>query len=372
MRHYAHTVDNVSVSHGGPSRTIPALCKSVADAGEERCVTLLALMGDSQLGQHPRVDLFDVPGRINRGFYQSLVHLHQQKPIALVHDHGQWLRVNHAAASFASKLDLPRIVSPRGMLTPWARRHNRMKKKIAWGLFARRDLMRANLLHATSTQEADNLRALGWKREIAIIPNGVQAPHQLPERTPQSTAYVLFLGRIHKVKGIHDLLEAWKTLRPNGMELMIAGPDEQGMMARISLPDSVRYVGSVKDANKWELLRNAELLVLPSYSENFGVAVAESLVCETPVIATRGTPWSMLPEKGCGWWVESGAKSIAQALNEALSLSSNQRDEMGKVGRDYAVETYSWSAIGYRMTQVYDWLLDGGHPPDTVQSSCGS
>jgi hypothetical protein len=91
----------------------------------------------------------------------------------LIHDNGLWLRHNHQLARLAALAGIPRVVSTRGMLEPWAMNHKRWKKRLAWWLYQRRDLQRAVALHATARSEADHLRQLGLRNAISIIPNGV-------------------------------------------------------------------------------------------------------------------------------------------------------------------------------------------------------
>ncbi|GAG43150.1 unnamed protein product, partial [marine sediment metagenome] len=209
-------------------------------------------------------------------------------------------------------------MSTRGMLEPWAIRHKRWKKRLAWWLYQRRDLMRAACLHATAPSEAHNIRALGLGVPICMIPNGVD----LPEIDPMAGGgryegpgheghkVALFLGRIHPKKGLPMLIEAWARIRPPNWVLWIAGPDESDHQTELaqrvvaaSLSQVVLFLGPLDDPKKRSALLNANLLILPTHSENFGMVIAESLAHGLPVLTTTGAPWSMLPERGCGWWV---------------------------------------------------------------------
>jgi len=183
----------------------------------------------------------------------------------------------------------------------------------------------------------------------------------------------LFLGRIHPVKGLKNLVEAWHRVRPAGWHCILAGPDKAGhqteleaLLRQRNLASVFEFPGMMEDEQKWALLREADLFVLPSFTENFGISVAEALACGVPVITTKGTPWRNLVDHRCGWWVDIGVEPLAAALRKATSLSDQQRYEMGQRGRRLIAEKYSWPKIGREMKAVYEWVLNGGTPPACV------
>lgn len=298
----------------------------------------------------------------------------------VLHHAGVWTAFNHASASFAHRRRIPLVCSPRGMLDDWSLRHSRIKKRIAWRLYAHRDLKRVDLFHATSNMEADFIRKLGFKQPIAVIPNGVEFPSNQPSPqvsglSPQSSVLrsALFLSRLNPKKGIPRLLEAWASIRPEGWRLDLAGPDERGyravlekQVAALGLGDAVRFLGNVADADKWALYRAADLFVLPTETENFGIVVAEALACGTPVLTTQGAPWSGLVDEGCGWWVENTSEGIRDGLASALVTDPATLRAMGERGRAYVRKEYDWNPIGERMLAAYAWLLNGGIRPEFV------
>jgi glycosyltransferase involved in cell wall biosynthesis len=260
------------------------------------------------------------------------------------------------------------------MLSSWAARHHRWKKQIAWVLFQRRDFAGASLLHATSRQELEDCRRAGFGGPIAVIPNGVELP--IAEDAPamkRETRVALCVARLHPVKGLINLVEAWNKVRPSGWKMIVAGGDENGhqavLEARIAacgLADTFEFLGAVARDVTRALYQEAELFILPSHSENFGMGIAEALSHAVPVITTQGTPWHDLIEHRCGWWEEVGAEPLARALLEATGLSPEEREEMGKRGRELVARKYSWLRVAAEFKAIYSWLLAEGERPNCV------
>lgn len=309
-------------------------------------------------------------------FRRELERLCRTARPALVHNHGLWVPLNHWAGSIGRLVGLPVIVQPHGMLEPWALNHKGWKKKLAMALFQRRDLESASLLLATSSVEYENIRRLGLRKPVAIIPNGVNlAGAALPATAApaERPRVALFLSRVHPVKGLFNLVSAWTQLAPVGWRLRIAGPDEAGHLKEVlalvkglGVQESVDYVGAVDGADKSALYNAADVFVLPTFSENFGVVVAEALAHGVPVITTRGAPWADLETFGCGWWVDIGVEPLVHALRKAMALSDDERHAMGARGRDY-VRRYDWDDIARQTMDVYRWVLGQGQVPECVR-----
>lgn len=382
-----HTIASLKSTSGGPSRTVTSLCNALGQKGGN--VSLLTMDRPAELAScvepdYKVVNLRTVSGpnipllkaRYPFGHFKEISVMHSDIPLQIIHDHGLWLPCNHAVAAVANRIGLPYVVSPRGMLEPWALNYKSLKKNFVWKLWARSDLRSATAFCATSVKEAENIRALGFKQPIAVIPNGVHLPPFPKVSTPKKNGNrkALFLSRIHPVKGVCELVDAWAKVRPPGWELLIAGPDEGGhgdvVRRRIinhGLGSSIRMIGSVEDDEKWLLYRESELFVLPTFSENFGVVVAEALSMETPVITTKGAPWEALVQHGCGWWVDFGVEPLAQALSDATVLSDDVLFAMGKRGRILVEREFAWEEIAAKMMQFYLWLLDMAEKPDFVR-----
>ena len=197
---------------------------------------------------------------------------------------------------------------------------------------------------------------------------------------------VLFLSRIHPKKGLLDLVRAWAAIQNSKFKIqnsesggrprwrvVVAGGDEGGHLqelkaeiGKLNLGDVFEFIGPVEGAAKWELYRQADLFVLPSHSENFGIVVAEALACGVPVIASRGTPWEDLVTHRCGWWPAIGSEPLAAALREALSRTDEERRAMGARGRELVQAKYGWPGAAEQMQAVYQWMLKQAAKPDWV------
>ena len=369
---------------GGPSRTVPALSSALGAEGMSVTLVTLDCCGESgrKFAPPPPVRTEFVrctaPGlkqaRWTPQFDARLRACCLTAGATILHDTGLWLPTNHAAASVARKLRLPFIVSPRGMLTQWSMAYRGWKKKLAWRLYQRRDLESAQILHATSREELDGFRAVGLRQPVALVPNGVEFPpwKELPPReTPTRT--VLVLCRIHPVKGLLNLVEAWASLRPEGWQVLLAGKDEGGHQREVEtairdhhLEKAFSFCGPVDGDDKWPLYREADLFALPSHTENFGLVVAEALACGLPVITTQGTPWRELHAQRCGWWVPLGTEPLANALREATGLTDADRRAMGRRGRRLIESNYGWPLVAKKMVAVYGWMLGQNAKPDWI------
>ncbi len=185
---------------------------------------------------------------------------------------------------------------------------------------------------------------------------------------------VVFLSRIHPKKGIVNLLQAWKNAKlPKNWKLLLIGPDEKSHsvevnqeIERLGLRQDVSLVGNVDDSEKWKWLFNGDLFVLPSFSENFGIVIAEAMLAGLPVITTTKTPWQVLRREKMGWWVEPNVDDLTTALVEASLLSTEQRREYGTRCKLYAQQHFSWDNAAKKMNEAYRWLLD----PQSTKPDC--
>jgi glycosyltransferase involved in cell wall biosynthesis len=284
------------------------------------------------------------------------VFLKEEQP-DLVHINGIWNPQNWGFHKTAQELGIKIILSPHGMLEPWILAHNPWKKKLALFIYQRKAICRANYLVATAEMEKDNILQLGFSNPISIIPNGIDLSEVKKVKTVYGTKKIVFLSRIHPKKGIELLLEAWRNIDTKGWTLEIAGNGEEAyieILTQIALDlKNVHFVGPQYGEAKWDFLRSADVMVLPTYSENFGIVVAEALAVGVPVITTKGTPWEDLETYQCGWWIELSIEKLKEALLEVLIISSDDLKDMGFRGRDLIITNYSITNIAKCMSDFY-------------------
>jgi glycosyltransferase involved in cell wall biosynthesis len=371
------TIAGLGKEFGGPSRSVPALAAALGSLGADVELITSAPAGSEAPLLPPqtlvRSHLVDPASRRTRwfvpgnAFAATLRARCAGRRDTVIHDHGIWLPSNHAVAVAARRLDTPRIVSPRGMLSSWALTASGLKKKAAWTLYQRGDLMRAAALHATSESEAADCRRTGYQGRIDVVANGTEFPPACddvktsPLVSERVRRTVLYLGRVHPVKGLTTLIDAWAQVRPVGWRLLIAGQDADGYAAELQqriaangLQEDVQVLGAVDGTDRWALYRSADLFVLPSHSESFGIVIAEALASGVPVLTTRGTPWSEIATQRCGWWIDIGLVPLVDTLRTALATPSAELHAMGDRGRSLAESKYTWDGVAREMLSFYE------------------
>ena len=370
-------VSTISDEAKGPTYSILRLSDELADMGNN--VALLALkvplqavpertfitifpfgLGPKKLGLSPKLRKW-------------LIQKSADNLIQIMHSHSIWMMPGIYAEQSAKKHKIPLLVSPRGAMSKWAMNYGSPAKKLFWPLVQRPALKSVSCFHATSFSEYQDIRRNGFRQPVAIIPNGIDIP-SLKSRNISSTRNLLFLGRIHPVKGIDDLLRAWHIVSPKfpSWNLQIVGPDSdehlkdlKGLVTKLGI-SRVKFLGLLQGERKIMAYQNAELYVLPSHSENFGVTVAEALASGIPAIVSKGAPWSDLEKNRAGWWIEPGVDSLVQCLNEVLKLSSEELSGMGSNGREWMRQSFSWVKIAKQMQVTYLWLRGCGNKPSWV------
>jgi len=348
--------------YGGPAVSVSELATALGRAGID--VGLWA--ADQSAVTTPLMSKITCVRKLNGTVEKALEYFGKAD---VLHDNGIWLPHNHRLVGFGKRHVIARIVSTHGTLMPKARNYRRWKKSLAWFLYQRRDLARANCHHVTSGIEAECIERLALQVPIAIIPNGVAIPQE-SELARATTEFrrsrgngrktALFLGRIHPIKGLPMLVEAWARLKPHDWRLCIAGPDEAGHRKAIErlvnarrLDDMVVFAGPISHEKKSLAYAAADLFVLPTHSENFGLAIAEALAHGLPVVTTKGAPWPMLTEHRCGWWVEPDVTGITEGLRLAFALGERELQDMGARGRQLVRDQLGWEHVTKRFVTLY-------------------
>jgi len=255
----------------------------------------------------------------------------------------------------------PVVWSPRGGLIRW-QGATKPRAKAAWEGVCRAVAPKHLVLHVTSAEEAQKSEARMPGFKAVVVPNGVSVPAEAPHRAGEALR-LLYLGRLHPIKGVENLIAACAKLeeslgRPFTLTVAGGGDAEYEMALRAQaapLAERVRFLGEVGEAQKEELFASTDVLVAPSYSENFGLAIAEALAHGLPVIAGRGTPWRGLEEQGAGLWVDNDAETLARAIAQASAMPLA---EMGARGRRWVEEAFGWDNVAKQMMDVYRDLLE--------------
>jgi poly(glycerol-phosphate) alpha-glucosyltransferase len=312
-----------------------------------------------------------------------------------------WLYPSIATKNYSRKNNRPYLISPHGMLDPWALKNSRWKKKIVYALFERAHLRGARCLRALCASEANSMRRLQLKNDIAVIPNGIDLPAAVTLSQPPWKNFVepgkkvlLFLSRIHPKKGLVNLLKAWaqnrKTESGNQKAeewvLAIAGWDQGGhelelkrlatelelVWSDVRTPGpkgkfpGVIFLGPQFNAAKSACYRHCDAFVLPSFSEGLPMVVLEAWANSKPVIMT---PECNLPEgfsAGAALKVETTEASLVAGLNELQRMTDAERRAMGNRARELVVARFTWSQIAQQLSAVEQWILGGGAKPDCV------
>jgi glycosyltransferase involved in cell wall biosynthesis len=434
-----HVISGISRESGGPSRSSQGLVAAQCAAGVDAYIWPLDNV-DPWISGGRKVEVIGGGGpwrfKIPSSTSASDLNL---KSFDLVHVHGIWDLRLHKIVVACRKARVLYIIAPRGMLEPWSLKQKRLKKRIARFLYQDKDLKYAAALHATAASEEAQFRALGFKNNVIVSPNGVNLPVAScaveGQRSKVGQRRALFVSRMHKKKGVLELVEAWikaihfptPTSNSNSdwvcelvytkssdeeqayeqqvkdrilalgmsykekMEVEDGGARWRIVMSSstsgINLKPDFILTGSLDDEKKWEAYYRADLFVLPTYSENFGIVVAEALWAGAPVITTKGTPWAELLGNGdsakvagdqgdggretgrAGWWIDIGVEPLAEALREAMNRTNEERRAMGENGRKLVEAKYTWPAIAEQMKAAYAWILNGGQLPPFVRVS---
>jgi glycosyltransferase involved in cell wall biosynthesis len=370
-------VASINAEASGPSQSVPGLCQALAQRHVD--VTLHVLgPADQRVGATFELQAHRSLPILRRLGFSPLMRRALGRDAGsanILHNHGLWMMPNVYPAWAVRGTRCQIVVSPRGTLSGWALARSAWKKRIFWRTLQSETITKAVCLHATAEAEYDEIRRFGLTAPVAVIPNGIDIPPVARSAPRSDKRKLLFLGRVHPVKGVDHLLRAWRNVQEQfgDWELHIVGPDEGGhgrLMQDLSRQlgaERVLFAGPLYGDEKSQMYRAADLLVLPSRSENFGNVVAEALAHGVPAIVSKAAPWEALTQLGCGWWHDIGEGPLTEALRTALALSPTKLRGMGSCGRAFAERDLSWSRIGEMMHLTYQWVLGGGTAPDWVR-----
>lgn len=379
-------VPSISLVYGGPSQMVLGLSEALANQGID--VTILTTNSNGDAGQLPLDVPLGIP--IQQKGYQIIYFpcspfrrykfsldllkwlINHASNYDIAHIHALFSPISTAAATVARYCQLPYIMRPLGTLDPADLQKKKLLKKIYGNCLERANLLGSVAVHFTTEQEAKISHRYGVKTNDLVIPLGVNLPDYFPPvgHTRQQLGIandvplVLFMSRIDPKKGLELLLESAEKLVKKGVEfkLVIAGSNPQDPIYEKKIQEKITnsclakqttITGFVQGELKLGLLQDADLFVLPSYYENFGIAVAEAMAVGTPVVISQGVYiWPDVQKAAAGWVTSMDIEDLTNTLEEAI-FNQNERQKRGQNARELVVKNYLWPTIAQQMINAY-------------------
>lgn len=363
-----------SQAYGGTTRSGYGLCRGLAQVGCEVRVLTTDTDGLRRTLDVAKDREAEVDGLRVRYCHKRLRHSVSPAMLQVCPNYVKWADVVHLSAVysfptfptlfFSRLFNKPVVWSPRGALQRWEG-SSRITLKSIWesicGKLAGKNKL---VLHATSHREAEeSLKRFPGMRAV-VIPNGVEIPEDVKRTDSNGKLRLLYLGRLHPIKGIDALLEACGIVGKQSPDwhLRIAGSGSPSYVRflkskaqQLRLLQQVEFLGEILDEEKETLFAESDVALVPSHVENFAMVVAESLAHAVPVIASKGTPWNALETNRCGLWVDNHPESLADAI---CAIRAMPLQEMGQRGRKWMERDFSWKSASVEMLRVYRECVD--------------
>lgn len=388
-----HVIPSLAKVKGGPTQILLEVVSALRDKG---CDTEIVTTNDNgaevldvplfQRVEYERVPVWFLPRTflpMKEFIFSTALTDWLQKQLHhydLVHTHYLFSYAPTCAAFLARRQKIPYIVTPYGMLTPWALQHQRLKKQ-AYSIIERHNLNQAVAIHCATELEAQDVRNYQVKTPSFVVPYGVHLPayqFQAKQRLrqlyniPLETPIVLFLSRLHPKKRPDLLLQALSKLASlnTDFHLILAGSGDSDyltylthLISSLGLAKQTTVPGFVTGVDKNLLIQGSDLFVLPSFSENFGIAVAEAMAARLPVIVTPGVQIAPdIAQANAGLVIQGELDALVMAIQELLA-SPSRRMELGENGKRLVNQRYSWNAIAGNLDTVYTAILQGKRLP---------
>ncbi|MGU3472493.1 glycosyltransferase [Paenibacillus sp. D51F] len=382
-----HVIANLAPRYGGPAKAGLEMAAVLAAKGHE--VTIFTTNQDGDGVLDVPVDTPVVKNGVTIRYFPVIqpkfwrtspamaLALNKEIPkFDIVHIHSLYLFHGMAAGHFARKHGVPYIVRPHGTLDPVMHARHRGRKRIMETLFENRNIRLADALHYTTEEELVLAKPYVHGSSGFVVPNGVNTSEyaDLPMKGSFRRGYrlldgkkmLLFFSRINFKKGLDILVEAFRDIhrRHPDTVLVLTGPDDENYgqkvkewLAKANLSDFVIFTGMLTGRDKLAVLRDADVFILPSYTENFGISVVEAMACEVPVvISDKVNIWREVVQEGAGRAVPCDPGKVAEAVSEILN-NPELGAEMGRQGKQLVEKYYEWSQVGVQLEQEYRQLI---------------
>lgn len=371
---------SISLSGGGPSRSVPMLVKGLAEVGVD--ITLMTQKAEN-MNTHALEGTTAKIKILEAGYTDTDVEEYLLKEkFDIIQSQSMWDLRYHRLAKLAFKHNIPYIITPRGMLEPWSLEQNKWKKKIALWMYQMKDLKKSTYIFTTAEMEAQHVRELGVNVPISVIPNGIETDDYACRTSIEEVKkQILFLSRVHVKKGIELLIDAIDRLHKQfpDWSVVIVGNGEdayveslRSKVKRLGLENYIKILPPVYGMAKTKLYQESSLFCLPSFSENFGMVIAEAMSCGVPCITTNGTPWKLLngdvtamgallempgEDKRTGWCINLSVINLENTLREAMSMPAVDLYEMGQRGSRMINKNFNYKSVAMKTKQLYDLII---------------
>jgi glycosyltransferase involved in cell wall biosynthesis len=383
-----HVIANLAPRYGGPSKACREMARAVARLGHEVSIYTTNQDGSGELAvpvnrpvRRDGVEIRYFPIQPPRFWGTSLPlaqALRRKIPACdLVHIHSLYLFHDLVAGYFCRRYHIPYLMRPHGTLDPFIHRRHRWRKGLMERLFEHRNIRQAAALHFTTAAEAQLAAPFTFQTPGVVVPLGIDLdefatlpePGQFRDRYPEigNKHIILFFGRINFKKGLDILAQAFGRVarRRDDVHLVIAGPDNDGWGARVrtwlaaaGVLDRTTFTGMLLGPEKLAVLGDASLFVLPSYSENFGLAVIEAMAAGLPVIISdQVNIWREVKAEQAGRVIPCDAASLADQILDLLDHPMAAA-AMAQRGKTLVQERFQWPRIGQSLVDAYTRIID--------------
>ena len=381
-----HVIPSLAARYGGPPKAAQELCRELVRRGQQVCIYTTDLDGPARL-EVPVDQAIRGEDGVERwyfstqrsglyGFSIALVNAIRKniKSFDVVHIHSLYRFSSTIAAHFCQRYEVPYILRPHGTLDPFIYHRHRLRKIVYERLIENRNLERAAAVHFTAAEEMSLARSLGLKFRGVVVPLGIDIATPTSSRDELRADFarewpaahgkkvILFFGRLTLKKGLDLLVKAFGRIARSrtDVHLFLAGPDDEGFGRKVHLwlkeegvLDRTTFAGMLTGKRKEAALASADIFVLPSYTENFGLAVIEALAAGLPsVISNKINIWRELSNAGAAVVVNCDAQEVASAISTLLD-DAEQRNRLGEAGKRLVAEQFTWSIVADRMIALY-------------------
>jgi glycosyltransferase involved in cell wall biosynthesis len=382
-----HVIPSIAPRYGGPSTAIISMVTALDDFCESTSIATTDADGKNSSHQSFSASVNVIVNFFKRDYSETWKISFQLRKwlisnvnnYDLVHIHALWSFSTAVAAKACMNMHVPYVIRPAGMLSSYSWQHKGWKKQLYWRLLERKTIQNASAFHATSPGEEQDIKRVHADARVFVIPNGVEDSAFTYPVTKNNNEVrrkltwidnkpvILFLSRLHPKKGIVDrLLPAMTELQSNAQLIIVGDEDShypgykvevEAEIKKLNLSGHVHLMKPVWGNDRWDYLDIADLFVLPSHSENFGIVVAEAMARGCPVVTTVEVQSAPLVEEAkAGVIVDGESKELAAAIDRLLN-KPGLRSSMASSGKQYSRENLRWDRIGKQIASMYSSIL---------------